>query len=117
MDDQKMRYLIGRVLNNSATREDFVELAAAIKADESGRLSTKMDELLREGLIKETGYDQEKWQRIADQILHADYVGEKQAGFGVSWNKALIRRMLPYAASITLILGVCVYLIVQNKRS
>jgi transmembrane sensor len=108
----RITYLLRQVQENTATEAELLELAEALKADDSGGVTDQLAAQL-EGMPHNWSYQPQKWSALATDILNADKQGE-----GSTEGSGKVLRMswrLAAAAVILLVLGVSSYFLFFDK--
>jgi transmembrane sensor len=107
----RLTYLLRQVAGDSATDAELEELAALLKADESGRLAREMEAQLKAALPPDDApYDPAYWDGIADKILAADRTGFRPAIVTPMRRPRIWARAVAAAVALLLVSGAAYWL-------
>src|SRR5690606_35798345 len=110
MIEAGLQQLINRVARGVASAEDFRELAAHVKADDTGALAEYIHSCLSEAKNSQDIFQREKWEGIAEDILSADKVSNAAGIVRSTTHRVHFLRKWGWAAAILILLGTGIFL-------
>lgn len=112
----RLQYLLDRLIAHDATEAELQELESIVKADLSGKCVQQVETLLSQFSIEIPSFNEEHWQGVASTILSADKIKETPAV--VVHRVHFLKRGWPkYAAAIIILFGISAYLWNQNRQT